>query len=77
MAKPFEIDYIYVRSVRFGEKSSLENGVLTINRDELGALCASDLFSRLDIELAETGESCRILAIDDVMRTLCKAEHPE
>ena len=77
MAKPFEIDYIYVRSVRFGEKSSLENGVLTINRDELRALCASDLFSRLDIELASPGESCRILAIHDVMQPRCKVEHPE
>ena len=77
MAKPFEIDYIYVRSVRFGDKSSLENGVLTINRDELRALCASDLFSRLDIELASPGESCRILAIHDVMQPRCKVEHPE
>ena len=77
MAKPFEIDYIYVKSVRFGEKSSLENGVLTINRDELRALCASDLFSRLEIELAEPGESCRILAIHDVMQPRCKVEHPE
>ena len=77
MAKPFEIDYIYVRSVRFGDKSSLENGVLTINRDELRALCASDLFSRLEIELAAPGESCRILAIHDVMQPRCKVEHPE
>ena len=51
--------------------------MLTINRDELRALCASDLFSRLDIELAAPGESCRILAIHDVMQPRCKVEHPE
>ncbi len=73
----FEIDYIRVREVRFGPESSLKDGVLTVNRDELRELVKSDLFSSVEIQLVCPGENCRILAIHDVMQPRCKVDHPE
>lgn len=73
----FEIDYIRVREVRFGAESSLKDGVLTVNRDELRELVKSDLFSSVEIQLVCPGENCRILAIHDVMQPRCKVDHPE
>ena len=73
----FEIDYIRGREVRFGAESSLKDGVLTVNRDELRELVKSDLFSSVEIQLVCPGENCRILAIHDVMQPRCKVDHPE
>lgn len=77
MSKRLQIDYVRVRDVRFGEKTSLVDGVLTLNKQELLELVSSDLFGRVDIQLARPGESCRILSIHDVMQPRCKADHPE
>lgn len=77
MSKRLQIDYVNVTDVRFGEKTALEGGVLTLNKEELLSIAASDLFGSLDIKLARPGESCRILSIHDVMQPRCKAGHPE
>lgn len=77
MSKRLQIDYVNVTDVHFGEKTSLEGGVLTLNKEELLAVAASDLFGSLDIKLARPGESCRILSIHDVMQPRCKVDHPE
>lgn len=77
MSKRLEIDYVHVTDVQFGQKTSLVNGVLTVNKEELLQLAASDLFGSLDIKLARPGESCRILGIHDAMQPRCKADHPE
>ena len=50
MAKPFEIDYIYVRSVRFGEKSSLENGVLTIELPKKEVTATAPVSHQIEIK---------------------------
>lgn len=77
MSKKLEIDYVHVTDVQFGQKTSLVNGVLTVNKEELLQIAASDLFGSLDIKLARPGESCRILGIHDAMQPRCKADHPE
>ncbi|MDY5836706.1 MAG: glycine/sarcosine/betaine reductase component B subunit [Eubacteriales bacterium] len=77
MAKRLQIDYINVKDVRFGDVTSLEKGVLTLNKDELLQIASSDLFGSLDIKLVRPGESCRILGIHDVMQPRCKADAPE
>ena len=77
MSKRLEIDYIRIKDVQFGEKTSLKDGVLTVNKQELIDIAASELFGSLDIQLAKPGESCRILGIHDVMQPRCKADHPE
>ncbi|WP_302795131.1 glycine/sarcosine/betaine reductase component B subunit [Cloacibacillus evryensis] len=77
MTKRLQIDYIKVRDVKFGEKTSLDKGVLTVNKEDLLKEAASDLFGLLDIQLVRPGENCRILGLHDVMQPRCKADHPE
>lgn len=77
MSKKLEIDYIHIKDVKFGAQSSLVDGVLTINREELYSMIKSDLFSSLKIELVCPGESCRMLAVHDIMQPRCKVDHPE
>ncbi len=77
MSKRLQIDYYKVKLVRFGDKTALVDGVLTLNKEELLELISSDLFGRCDIQLACPGESCRILSIHDVMQPRCKADNPD
>ena len=77
MGKRLQIDYVHVHDVQFGEKTSLVNGMLTINKEEAMKIVNSDLFGRIDLKIAKPGESCRILSIHDVMQPRCKADHPE
>lgn len=77
MSKRLQLDYVNVTDVHFGEETSLKNGVLTLNKEELINIANSDLFESLDIKLAAPGESVRILSIHDVMQPRCKADKPE
>lgn len=77
MGQRLQIDYVRIRDVKFGTETALRDGVLTLNREELLNLVASDLFGSLELQLVRPGESCRILSIHDVMQPRCKAEHPE
>lgn len=77
MSKRLQIDYVRVNKVQFGQKTSLEEGVLTVCKEELIDLVKNELFGTLDIKLAVPGESCRILGIHDIMQPRCKAEAPE
>ena len=77
MSKRLQIDYVNVKDVKFGEKTSLENGCLTVNKEEIMEIVSSNLFGSCDVQLACPGEDCRILAIHDVMQPRCKADHPE
>ena len=60
MSKRLQIDYVRVNKVQFGQKTSLEEGVLTVCKEELIDLVKNELFGTLDIKLAVPGESCRI-----------------
>lgn len=77
MSKRLQIDYVRVNKVQFGQKTSLEEGVLTVCKEELIDLVKNELFGTLDIKLAVPGESCRILGIHDIMQPRCKADAPE
>lgn len=77
MAKKLQIDYVNIKDVQWGDVTSLKDGVLTVNKEEALGVMASELFSRLDLQLVRPGESCRILAIMDCMQPRCKADHPE
>lgn len=77
MSKRLQIDYVRVHKVQFGDTTSLKDGILTVNKEELINIAKSKLFGSLDIKLAVPGESCRILGIHDVMQPRCKADAPE
>ena len=77
MSKRLQIDYVHVKKVQFGKETALSQGVLTINKEELIDLVKNEMFGSLDIKIASPGESCRILAIHDIMQPRCKADAPE
>lgn len=77
MSKRLQIDYIDVKKVQFGNKSELVDGVLTVDKEELYNLINNDLFAWMNIQLVCPGESCRMLAVHDIMQPRCKKEHPE
>lgn len=77
MSKRLQLDYVHVTDVKFGDVTSLSDGLLTINKQELMELVESELFSDLDIKISYPGESCRILGIHDVMQPRCKADDPD
>ncbi|OON89575.1 glycine/sarcosine/betaine reductase component B subunit [Pyramidobacter sp. YE332] len=77
MSKRLQIDYIHIKDVKFGDRTALDHGVLTIDKQELLDMAGSELFGKLDIKLARPGENCRILGIHDVMQPRCKADAPE
>ena len=77
MSKRVQIDYIHIKDVKFGDRTALDHGVLTIDKQELLDMAGSELFGKLDIKLARPGENCRILGIHDIMQPRCKADAPE
>ena len=77
MSKKLQIDYVRVKKVQFGDKTVLQNGILTVNKEELIDTVKSEMFGTLDIKIAVPGESCRILAIHDILQPRCKADAPE
>ncbi len=67
-----QLDVHQVKDARFGERTMIENGVLSINRDEMReavatALAADARLADVQIELARPGESCRIVRVVDVV----------
>ena len=64
-----------IRDVRFGDRTKIQQGILTIDRDELCNLLEKDKrLGWMDIELARPGDSCRIFQVADVIEPRAKAE---
>lgn len=68
-----ELDILNMQEVQFGEKTTIKDRVLDIDRQELRELLQQDKrLSKVDIELAHPGESCRILQVADVVEPRAK-----
>ena len=68
-----ELHIIRIQDIRFGTKTRVDNGVLTINRKELQDLLEEDRrLNKVDIEIAHPGEECRILQVGDVIEPRVK-----
>ena len=68
-----DLDILNIKDVQFGEKTVISDQVLYINRQELKELLEQDKrLSKVDIELARPGESCRILQVSDVIEPRTK-----
>lgn len=68
--------YFDIKDAVFGEKCSLENGVLTINKDELRRQVA-DLMKAvedIDFEIVKPGENTRIIHLLDTIQPMFKVE---
>lgn len=70
-----ELHKIAVRQLRFGDKTKIENGSLTINKEELTKiLLEDDHLAAVEFELAHPGESTRIMPVKDAIEPRCKLE---
>lgn len=68
-----ELDVINIRKVEFGGKTAVRGGTLTINREELQKLLAEDTrLGKIQVELAQPGEKCRITRVFDVIEPRAK-----
>jgi len=68
-----ELDILNIKDVQFAEKTAISDETLYINRSELQGLLQQDKrLSKVDIELAHPGESCRILQVADVVEPRAK-----
>lgn len=69
----FELRRVHVTNVVLGEKSSVANGILTINADELQSVVLQDRFIKsVEVEIARPGEKKRIVPIKDILEPRAK-----
>jgi sarcosine reductase len=70
-----ELHIVNIKHVEFGEKTTINDSILYINRQELQELLEKDTrFSKVDIELAHPGERCRLVRVFDVTEPRAKME---
>jgi glycine reductase len=63
-----ELGLVYIKEVRFGLRTAVEDHSLIIDREDLTALIAEEpLFDTAEVEIARPGESCRIIHVLDVV----------
>lgn len=63
-----ELGIIKVEDVQFAEQTTIRNGTLFINKNELiGLVQQDDRLSEVDVELARPGEEVRIMPVKDVI----------
>ena len=68
-----ELVIIKIKDVQFGEKTSIKDGVLYVNKDELIAIALQDdRLSEADVKLARPGEEVRIIPVKDVIEPRVK-----
>jgi len=70
-----ELNVLNIKDIRFGDRTSVKDGILFINRDELQTLVAEDSsFSAVNIELAHPGESLRMVNVHNVVEPRAKMD---
>ena len=62
-----KLELVYIKDIKFGDRTYVQNGVLTICKEELLGKLTNDIFSSIDLELARPGESVRIIPVKDVI----------
>lgn len=62
-----------VRGMEWGERTTVQDGVLFVNRDEALAACGSfDCFEDTSLHIARPGEDIRIVPVKNVIEPRCK-----
>lgn len=71
------LEYINIKDVQWGEKTTAKNGVLYVNKEEAIAELADKAFSKIDLALARPNESVRIMPVKDAIEPRVKVETGE
>lgn len=69
-----DLEMIHIDDVKFGKKTSIENGILTIDKEELLEEIKAPEFKSIDFDIAKPGESVRIIPVKDVIEPRVKVE---
>ena len=67
-----ELHILDIRDVEFNKKTTVNDGVLYINKQELQKLLYDERFSEVDIKLTSPGENCRVVQVFDVIEPRAK-----
>jgi len=67
-----ELGYIFVKDVKFGEKTELKDGIVYVNKAELLETIADERLAKLDLDIVHPGESVRICPVKDVLEPRVK-----
>lgn len=72
-----ELGHVLVKDIQFGGDTKLENGILTVNKEELINLIKEDEhIQSVEADIARPGESVRITPVKDVVEPRVKVEGP-
>ena len=70
-----EVGNIFIKDIQFGDSTKVENGVLSVNKQELiNELSNDDHIKSIDLEIVRPGESVRIAPVKDVIEPRVKVE---
>jgi sarcosine reductase len=70
-----ELHKLHVKSLAWGAKTGVKDGILSISKEEVLELVRADAnFLNVDVEIALPGESTRIIPVKDVVEPRCKIE---
>jgi glycine reductase len=70
-----ELGEIAINDVKFGDKSEVNDGVLTVNKDELiESVSEDDRIEAINIDLAKPGDKTRIIPVKDIIEPRVKVE---
>ena len=72
-----ELHRVKVNKLAWGDKTSVNNGVLTVNKQELLSVLAGDeRLAKIEVDFAMPGESVRIMPVKDVVEPRFKMDGP-
>ncbi len=70
-----ELHKLQIKSMAWGAKTGVKDGVLSVCKEEVLALVKTDAnFLKVDVDLALPGEKTRIIPVKDVVEPRCKLE---
>lgn len=70
-----EIGEIFIKDIKFGEATKIENGVLFVKREEIEKIVMKDdKIKSVKVDIARPGESVRITPVKDVIEPRVKVE---
>lgn len=71
-----EVGQIHIKDVQFGSATKIENGTLTVNKEEMikEVMAADDHIASVELDIAKPGENTRITPVKDVIEPRVKVE---
>lgn len=70
-----ELGRIHIKDIQFGDEMKVEDGVLTVNKDELiSKLMEDERIKDVKLDIARPGEKVRIIPVKDVIEPRVKVE---